>query len=84
MPIMLNVDTNKVLSNTPFVSVIVAAKNEEKSIEKCIKSLLEQSYTKMEIIIVNDRSSDNTGVIIDTLKSKLHDKKLKIIHIEHL
>jgi len=52
----------------PFVSVIVAARNEEKFIGKCIESLLKQNYpeSKYEIIIVNDRSTDNTSQIVES------------------
>ncbi len=51
----------------PDVSVIVAARNEERSILKCLKSLdkLEYPEEKLQIILVDDRSTDNTGNIID-------------------
>ncbi len=51
----------------PFVSVIVAARNEEKNILQCLNSLLQLSYPKdkFEIIIVDDRSTDNTANIIE-------------------
>ncbi len=49
----------------PFVSVIIAARNEERSLPRCLDSLLQQSYQKdlYEIIIVNDFSSDATEEI---------------------
>ena len=51
----------------PFVSIIVAAHNESKNIASCVDSLLNQDYPhhKMEIIIVNDRSEDDTGLILN-------------------
>ena len=52
-------------SNLPFVSIIVAGRNEALNIEPCIKSLLNLDYPsdKHEIFLVNDRSTDNTGSI---------------------
>jgi glycosyltransferase involved in cell wall biosynthesis len=47
----------------PEVSIIVPAYNQEKYIEKCIQSALNQSYRDCEIIIVNDGSTDSTGEI---------------------
>jgi cellulose synthase/poly-beta-1,6-N-acetylglucosamine synthase-like glycosyltransferase len=48
----------------PFVSVIVAARNEERTIEDLIRHLLAQDYPTYEVIIINDRSTDRTGQII--------------------
>ena len=50
----------------PFVSIIVAAHNEAKNIAVCLDSLLNQDYPeeKMEIIIVDDRSTDDTASIV--------------------
>ncbi|MEM1504898.1 glycosyltransferase [Domibacillus sp. 8LH] len=59
----------------PLVSVIIAAKEEEKHIEKTIKSLFNQIYSNMEVIVVNDRSEDNTGKIVDKLANKKEEHK---------
>ena len=48
----------------PKVSVLVPARNESKNIEKCINSLLNQYYKNMEIIVLDDNSSDNTYAIV--------------------
>lgn len=52
-------------TNQPFVSVIVAARNEEKNIASCLNSLIAQKYSddQFEIIVVNDRSEDRTEKI---------------------
>ncbi|HEX6378690.1 MAG TPA: glycosyltransferase, partial [Nitrososphaeraceae archaeon] len=50
--------------NLPKVSIIVPARNEEKYISKCLDSLLEQDYSKFEIIVINDSSEDGTWDII--------------------
>lgn len=49
----------------PTVSVIIPAYNAEKYIDKCIQSILGQSYKKLQIIVVNDGSSDSTREIIE-------------------
>ncbi|MCX6121394.1 MAG: glycosyltransferase [Ignavibacteriales bacterium] len=48
----------------PFVSVIVAARNEEKNICQLLQCLSHQTYTQYEIIIINDRSTDKTAELI--------------------
>ena len=52
----------------PLVSVIVPVYNGEIFLEKCLKSVICQSYTNIEIIVVNDGSIDNTSLIIDRYK----------------
>ena len=56
--------------NSPKVSIILPARNEEPFIEKCIKSLLDQDYKNYEIIAIDDRSDDNTGNIIKKISSE--------------
>jgi cellulose synthase/poly-beta-1,6-N-acetylglucosamine synthase-like glycosyltransferase len=53
---------------TPFVSVIIAARNEERNILSCLNSLNNQDYqkNKFEVIIADDSSTDKTGSIIDS------------------
>src|SRR5690625_7261640 len=48
------------LLHKPFVSVIIAAKEEESSIIDTVRHLLNQNYTRMELIVVNDRSPDRS------------------------
>ena len=54
------------LDNIPFISVVVAARDEEKNISDCIQSLLKQDYPvdKFEILIVEDFSTDTTAELI--------------------
>ena len=54
----------------PFVSIIVAARNEEKNIFQLLQSLVHQTYTHCEIIIVNDRSTDTTARLISDFQKK--------------
>lgn len=57
------------LEKMPFVSVIIAARNEEKNIGKCLQSLIRQTYpaSGFEVIITNDHSTDNTLQVIESM-----------------
>ena len=54
----------------PKVSIILPARNEEKFIDKCLISLVNQDYTNYEIIAINDSSEDSTGDIIKKYAKK--------------
>ena len=54
------------MNNTELVSIIVPVYNVEKYIKKCIESLISQNYKNIEIILVDDGSSDKSAEIIDT------------------
>ena len=60
------------------VSVIVAAYNVAAYLEKCLNSILNQTYRNLEIIIVDDGSRDNTGKICDEFAEK--DCRVRVIH----
>lgn len=64
------------------VSIIVAACNEEKEIQAGLQSLLDQDYLDLEIIVINDRSTDATGAIIEALGK--NNSRLQILHIDTL
>ena len=49
------------------VSVIVPVFNAERTLEKCVKSIINQTYKNLEIILVNDGSSDNSLTICNEL-----------------
>ena len=66
----------------PKLSIIVPACNEGEHIEQAANSLIAQDYFELEIILVNDRSSDNTGEIIDRLAA--NSSRVKAVHIEIL
>lgn len=70
------------LANNEKVSVIIAARNEEASIEQTIRSLLKQTHQKLELIVVNDRSTDETGLKINQ-QARL-DPRVLPIHIDTL
>lgn len=61
-----------------LVSVIIPVYNAEKHIGSCIESIQNQTYKHMEIIIVNDGSTDNSGTICDCIAEK--DTRIKVYH----
>lgn len=66
----------------PSISVIVAARNEERNIEVAAQSLLNLDYAPYELLIVNDRSTDTTGLILDRMAER--DPRLKVVHLTEL
>jgi len=62
------------MKNNPLVSVIIANYNNAKYLKKCINSILFQDYKKIEIIVIDDKSKDNSSKIL-----KIFEKKIKII-----
>lgn len=66
----------------PLLSVIIPARNEGHTIEAAAQTLLQQDYPNLEVILVNDRSDDDTGAIIDQLVA--NDPRLRAVHIDTL
>lgn len=64
-----------------MLSVIVPVYNVEKYVEKCIKSIISQTYSNLEIILVDDGSTDKSGEICDEYAKK--DNRIKVIHKEN-
>jgi chlorobactene glucosyltransferase len=69
-------------SDPPLVSVVVAAKDEEACIERCVRSMLDQDYPNFEMIVCNDRSDDNTAAIVEQIAAE--DPRLRLLNIESL
>ena len=66
----------------PRLSIVVPARDEERSIERCVRSLLAQEWLDFEVIVVDDRSTDKTASILDRLASE--DNRLRIVRGEPL
>lgn len=64
--------------NEPLISVIVPVYKVEEYLDKCIKSILNQSYKNIEIILVDDGSPDNCPAMCDQWAEK--DNRIKVIH----
>lgn len=65
----------------PLISIIVPIYNVEAYLAKCVDSILTQTYTNLEIILVNDGSSDCCGKLCDEYAKQ--DKRIKVIHKEN-
>ena len=66
--------------DTPSVSILVAARDEEDNIETCVSTLLNQDYPNFELIVINDRSRDGTALILARLQKQFGDR-LKVVTV---
>ena len=64
-----------------LISVVVPVYNVEKYLDKCVESILGQTYKKIEIILVDDGSTDNSGIKCDEWSKK--DDRISVIHKEN-
>jgi cellulose synthase/poly-beta-1,6-N-acetylglucosamine synthase-like glycosyltransferase len=70
------------LAQWPSISLIAPARNEERNIERAVRSLVQLDYPNLEITLVNDRSTDRTGEILDRLAAEF--PQLNIVHLTEL
>lgn len=63
---------------TPNISIIVPVFNVEKYLRFCIDSVIKQTYTNFELLLINDGSSDNSGSICDEYAEK--DDRIRVFH----
>jgi len=71
-------DNHPLANSQPFISIIVSVRNEERTIEQCLQSLISQSYKTREIIVIDDESDDKTPQIVQKFPVKYE----RIKHIE--
>ena len=67
--------------NEPLISVIVPVYNVEKYLSQCLESIINQTYTNLEIILVDDGSTDSSGVICEDYAKR--DSRIKLYHKEN-
>lgn len=65
----------------PLVSVVVPINNTEKYLIKCVNSIIAQSYKNIEIILVDDGSTDSSPALCEELKKT--DERISVIHKEN-
>jgi hypothetical protein len=70
------------LETWPSISLVAPARNEERNIERAVRSLAGLDYPKLEITLVNDRSTDRTGEILDSLAAEF--PQLNVVHLTEL
>ncbi len=70
--------TVNIINDNPLLSVIIPVYNLERYLNRCVDSVLEQEFTKIEVILVDDGSPDNCPAICDEYASS--DVRIKVIH----
>jgi len=70
------------LKYRPSVCVVIAARNESEGLANCLQNVLKQDYPKLTIVVIDDRSEDNTYEIAQTFAQS--DPRVQVIHIDHL
>ncbi len=68
-------------SQLPLITIIVPIYKVENYLDKCVYSIIQQTYTNLEIILVDDGSPDNCGNICENYRKK--DLRIKVIHKEN-
>ncbi|MDQ3555714.1 MAG: glycosyltransferase [Gemmatimonadota bacterium] len=69
-------------ADAPSLSVVIAARDEARNIEAALRSVLAQAYPRLEVVVVDDRSTDGTGEILDRVARE--DGRLRVIHVREL
>ncbi len=69
------------MDNNMLISVIIPVYNVEKYLERCINSIINQTYRMLEVILVDDGSTDNSGNICDMYAEK--DSRIRAYHIKN-
>ena len=75
-------DSGRPASETPLVSVIIPAYNAERFVARTLESVLSQTYKNIEVLVVNDGSTDRTVEIVESFARK--DSRIRILHQPNL
>ncbi len=67
------------MSNSILVTVVIPAFNVGQYIGRCVRSVLEQTHRQIEVIVVNDASTDDTAAVLDALAAE--DRRLQVMHL---
>lgn len=66
------------MSDLPLISVIVPVYNVEKYLNRCVESIVGQTYDNLEILLVDDGSTDDSGILCDAWSER--DERVRVIH----
>jgi cellulose synthase/poly-beta-1,6-N-acetylglucosamine synthase-like glycosyltransferase len=66
----------------PSVSIIIAARNEERGIEPALRSVMNQQGERIEVVVIDDRSDDATGDMLDRMA--VGEPRLRVVHVTEL
>ena len=84
IPVLKDLLEPDLVERNPALSVILAARDEERSVNESVVSMLAQDYLgTLEVIAVNDRSTDGTGEILDELVTRFPDR-LRVSKVKSL
>lgn len=75
---MEQIKESETMDNQPKISVIVPVYNVEKYLRRCIDSILEQTFTDFEVLLIDDGSTDTSGNICDEYAEK--DERVRVFH----
>lgn len=67
--------------DSPFFSIIVPVYNASCWLDRCVKSVIEQSYSNWQLILINDGSTDDSGIICD--KWAQNNGKISVLHTKN-
>jgi hypothetical protein len=73
----LDDEPDAVPSDAPLVSLVIPARNEARSIRRCVESALSTRYPRLEVIVVDDHSTDDTGAIVREIAAR--DARLRVV-----
>ena len=74
----MQIDMSETGNNSnPLLSIIVPVYNAEQYLQRCIKSIINQSYKNLDIILVDDGSTDDSGIICNSFQD---DGRVKVFH----
>lgn len=68
----------KLIEQNPLISIIVPVYNAEKTINRCVESILQQTFIDFELLLIDDGSTDKSGEICDEYAEK--DRRIKVFH----
>ena len=71
----------KTADETELISIIIPVYNVEKYLDRCVQSVINQTYQKMQIILVDDGSTDQSGILCDQYCDA--DSRIEVIHKEN-
>ena len=69
------------MNNDPLISIIIPCFNAEKTLENCLQSVVQQSYANLEIIIIDDGSTDETSLIYNKFQS--NDERILVLKLQN-
>ena len=73
----LDAEPATVASDAPRVSIVIPARNEARNIERCVRSALAAEYPRLEVVAVDDHSTDATGAILRDIAR--HERRLRVV-----